>query len=387
MVYSTINSLQEEIFRPLNDVYAIFKDFFGEDKVDLQIGNYSSIDCTPYVSNDIVDTQITDLRDHISEASYPFIMVYWPEVKVTNEHNKSITIQDLYAKVPVNLHGYIPFSSVGFYLNRSRYSKKQFSSNYLHSHIQRIPTDNYQHFLEPCLGRGPIKNTITALKTNNSAVTWMLFCQELSMYVTVESLSGGPWKRLEEVGIKNHRIPVGKNRMSEFITFESPEHTNTIINILRDFIPYYLRHGKFIFDYTAEGYDIGMSFFEIVITMSNCFIEYFNNSKYKNYETINILFNSGTLQKVSVINGSFYSPNNTNYSRHMEDSGKLVCTFKGNPVYLVIEEDEEEETFSTTILKNDYVNCILNNILKVINYRYGNTTTDSSTASESTIFL
>ena len=55
-------------------VYDIFKDFFGEENVDLQ-DNY--------------------------------IIIHFPKVTVTNEHDRSIDITHLWVRVPVDTNGTI----------------------------------------------------------------------------------------------------------------------------------------------------------------------------------------------------------------------------------------------------------------------------------------
>lgn len=136
----------------------LFKEYFGEDKVDIQ--------------NDK-------------------IIVWWPEVIVSNEYNKSCVIKDLYALVRICNDGTL---SGSFRLNRSSYSYDQWKTKYCHSHVQRIyrSEDNLTYWREPCLGSGPIRQTISSLQLDFDEDVWRLFIFELDQYVRHESIEGVP---------------------------------------------------------------------------------------------------------------------------------------------------------------------------------------------------
>lgn len=381
----TINSLREALFQDINNVYETFKNFYGEDYVDLQYGTSFSlesflVDSSVSIDRDISNELLSTLKDRLNPYE-PFIMVYWPSVTVTNENDKSIVIQELYAKIPITGKGTIPLTSKGFYLNRSRYSKSQFLSGYLHSHIQKIPKEDYTQFQPPCLGSGPINRTIVSLKADSDTVTWLLFCQELALYVTVESLQGVPWKHLEQVGLSTTSYAYYRNINS----WENIRAEDT--NLIKYFVPYYLKHGKIIFDYRDDTYILGMSLFDVIIDMSNCFIDFYNDSPYRNEANTSYLFRKEILQEVLIKGNTFYRPSSTSANTIFSDRGKFVCNFKGNPVHLKIDDEGEEESITSIVLSNAVVNCIINNILKVINYRYGNTNTESSSTSENVLYL
>ena len=192
MIY-TIEELRHEILDKAEDVYGIFKDFFGEGFVDLQIDGRTlhNEDLLPGgVTMD--DLSATDIpHRHIEEkktalATTLSIVVWWPEVTVTNEHDRSIVIWDLFAKIGINTLGTIPYEQPGFLLKRSTYNTSQLLSGYLHSHIPHTYAnrENLIAWKSPCLGRGPIRGTIMSLKSDYDDTMWMLFCQELSMYTT-----------------------------------------------------------------------------------------------------------------------------------------------------------------------------------------------------------
>ena len=158
------NSLMDKPFR----VLSIFNDFFGEDKVDMQ--GYLSLDefkswmniepLSTYIPNSNIVSMdnndwsmyrtqtITDLpEDQVEkvvngltniavkeiignvEFNDIFILVHFPHVRVTNEHNRFVDINHLWAKIKVMWDGTM---SGRFTLNRSEYTLLHFRSHYLH---------------------------------------------------------------------------------------------------------------------------------------------------------------------------------------------------------------------------------------------------------------
>ena len=330
----------------VKDVHEIFKNFFGDDYVDLQSDDHSSDDRW-------------------------FIYVWFPEVTVTNEHDKSITIQDLYAQIEINEEGFIPFEFPGFMLNRATYTKEQFLSNYLHSHINGIPKDDLSEFMTPCLGNGPIGRTVQTLKTDYDEAEWMLFCQELSMYVTVESLKGGPWRRLESVGT----LYILSSYNNGF-DFSSAELNNFFMvfdmSTLRSFFKYYLEHGHLSITYKDCKFCCGMSYYDYIIDVSNAFIAFYNLYLKTTEEHVQTLFNANILRHVLVSNCKFYKPalnGNQDISPYI---GNYVLTFKGKEIHSSIIDSPSPETVPTTVINHRLAMYILKQILRTINFKYKN---------------
>lgn len=378
----TVNQLYELFYQKINDVHDIFKGFFGEEYVDLQ-GALRAEQCKRRIKTfiqrrcDLTDEDLEngceipdDIIENLKrsfEDKKASIYVWWPRVKVINEYNKFIYIQDLYAKIDICYDGTIPYENSGFLLNRATYSKEQFLSNYMHSHIQKIPKENFSCFMRPCLGRGPIGSTITTLKNEYSEEYWMLFCQELSMYVTVESIEGGPWNRLENVGNnKRDNSHIGYclergNRYSFTKLFP--------VEKLRDFITYYLEHGHLSLSYKNGRYTYGMPYYEYIIDISNAFIDFYNQNLYS--RPSNYLYGD-LLSSVQVSNGVFYQITEA-FSQNMDRyKGQYVLTFKGKRIDLSITDSAKNEATHTTVLNNSLAMYILNNILRIINFRYIN---------------
>lgn len=393
----TVNQLYDHLYQKVYEVYDVFKNFFGEEYVDLQspiseeffkqkdiiynlriLGNIdipSDIDfTTPFE----VPSSTLEVLENKMATHKAYIYVWWPKVKITNESNRSIHIKDLYAKVTVQLDGRIPYENRGFGLNRATYTKEQFLSGYMHSHIENIPKGNLSTFMSPCLGQGPIGETIGTLKNEYSEITWMLFCQELAMYVTVESIKGGPWKRLENVGI-NTLLPTHRGYNSNasedrFVILFSKEK-------LKDFIKYYLEEGHLSLSFREGKFCCGMPYYEYIIDISNAFIDFFNKNLKRSSSLLNLCYSRSLLQHTIAANGKFYRDKEDRAlsSYHEENlepfRNKKVLTFKGKEILTTITEGEEttlDDTTVTTIIDHRVAMYILHHILRTINYRYRN---------------
>lgn len=386
----TLAELKQAIFKNVLDVYDIFVNRFGEEYVDIHgLPTDSDLDhraeCTKVgdrydVSKALLKAITNSYIHHYS------IYVWWPKVTVTNENDRSIDIQDLYAKVTIDINGMIPYEQHGFTLNRATYPAIQFDSNYMHSHISCIPRNSFSEFQNPCLGRGPIRSTIVTLKSNNDTAMWMLFCEELARYVTVESLTGIPYKKLEQVGrynlISNQDFALDTDDLFKCVAQLYAYQTNSLFYLsndnlrakLKEFTAYYLKHGHLKFSYRQRKFVCGMTFYEYLIDISNCFIEYYNKALARNKEKKEFLYNIHVLNEVLVADSKFYKLDSNHshydYSRYRNS---YVLTFKDKDIKLNIIEDNDTMTVQrTTVLHHNIANYILNNILKIINFRFQN---------------
>lgn len=384
----TINQIYKKIYKDVDAVYEVFKNFFGESYTDLQRsatledirvfldGKGVKI---PPLSEDDPYNEPLDIPDDIMnsvfrmvEGSRSVIYVWWPKVTVTNEYDKSIVIQDLYAQIKVSIEGKIPYEFHGFMLNRSTYSEEQFRSNYMHSHVADIPKRNFREFKRPCLGTGPIMNTISTLHTTNDEVAWMLFCQELAMYVTVESIHGRPYHRLEEV---NKGLVSGYRGYSYFQAGIWDKSLFNYKATVKDFIKYYIENGHLVIAYKDGKFTSGMSYYDYIIDVSNAFIDFYNKKLKTTEGDVYRLFRYNFLNKVLAANGKFHSVSSSNTYRTNELASyqnKPVLTFKDKEITTRILQDGSETPLTTTVLNHGTAMYILKGILNIINFRYKN---------------
>lgn len=402
----------EELYNSLMDkplrVLGIFNDFFGEDKVDMQ--GYWSLDkfkswmniepLSTYIPNgsitgmsnddwgvykafpitELPESQVEKVANALTSATVRkeigsinfnriFILVHFPHVKVTNEHDRFVNINHLWAKVKVMYDGTL---NGGFTLNRSEYTLLHIRSNYLHSHVSSIPTNDFTKFQSPCTGSGPINGTITALNMNYDEDTWNMFCLELSKYVTVESIAGRPYRYLEKLGTND--METGADR---FIVYLSPNYYGRVFNFnnLKGFVRYFINSKKLKFNYVNESYSIGMSLIEFIVLISNEFIKWYNDQFNKGKLTAKFedLKRWGILRECIIDNGKIYYDNGrNNVNRYAQYIGKKVCVFKGKEITVDITDIAEVKNENKSIIF-DTQNAlyILTIILKVLNYRYG----------------
>lgn len=365
------------LYADVNRVYNIFKEKFGEERVDLQ--GVLSIDSPEY--KDILQACTTTETRRNALAISPNeginIIVYWPSVVITNEHNKSIRINDLFAKIKIEIDGKIPYEHHGFLLNRSTYTHLQFISNYMHSHISSIPKQNFTEFQRPCLGTGPIRGTINTLKNDSDDIYWMLFCEELKRYVTVESLAGVPYHRLEELGGRGYRLAEHYDLVESNSRFED-------FPFLLPFVKDYIKHGNLRFSFINGQFTLGLSARDYWIDVSNFFIKRYNQGK------IDIGRHNVTslTDKVVCSNGNLYTVRSNSRENYSSYIGQRVITFKGREYNINITSNEEEIQM-VTLISWDIAMQIMTLILRTLNYFYygRNTNTEEAESDKKCVFI
>ena len=399
----------EELYNSLMDkplrVLSIFNDFFGEDKVDMQ--GYWSLDkfkswinmepLYTYIPEDAMDNDDwsmyktrsiiglpenwvekvvnvltnTRVKERIGNSRFNdiFILVHFPHVRVTNEHDRFVDINHLWAKVTLSYNGTL---NGGFLLNRSEYTLLHFSSGYMHSHISSIPTNDFTCFQYPCTGNGPINGTISTLNRDYDEDIWNMFCLELSKYVTVESIAGHPYHYLEKLGTNNM-----ENGVDRFITYLLPDYYEDTFSSdkLKEFVRYFINSKKLKFNYVNGSYSIGMSLIEFIVLISNEFIKWYNDQFNKEELTAKFAYlkRRGILKECVIDNGRiYYDSARNNINNYTQYIGKKVCVFKGREITVDITDIAEIKNENKSIILNIQTALyILTTILKVLNYRYG----------------
>ena len=406
----TISQLKREVFSKVYEVYDIFQNFFGEEYTDLQLlptdeAFFHTVNHhfhTTIVHDNgeengfnVTEGVIRSLKREY-ETLKPYILVWWPRVTVTNENNKSVVIQDLYAKVEITTEGRIPYENRGFKLNRTTFTEVQFNSGYLHSHIPHF--SGVPDFDNPCLGTGPINNTIMDLKNGFEDTVWMLFCQELSLYVTVESLRGGPYFRMENIGSRRSLVGFSDfasnfNHLIELQGFQRNNDERRFKEMLREFIKYYLENGHLSISYKNKSYQSGLSYFDYMIDISNAFIDFFNQSG--NRDSLQNLYRDNILVKAFAAGNKFYRTADSISNNNSTLEGTEMFRFKGEMKTLHIIGSSGDEVYETVLLHNDIALFILHSILRIINYRYrnehnkqiGSNQTGTSTTNQTVCYL
>lgn len=379
MQYS-LEEFRNKIFEDVYSVYDIFKEFFGEEYTDLQIPEINHNRVNRYYQN-IADADIDEEYINNLKSSWRTIqsdiIVWFPTVTIRNEYDRTIDIEDLFAKITVSLEGTIPVEAHGFQLTKSTFTKEEWESGYIHSHVP-ILRDEIPSFSHPCLGRGPIRSTIGSLKIGKDNITWMLFCQELASYVTVESLTGVPYIKMENVGALGYNIDCNYFYTNSPCRCSDFDYYTELISILKDFTLYYLKNGHLKFNFSGSEFCLGLSYFDYIIDISNAFIEWYNKECNNNIKK----FLDDITKVVHVKDGKFYSILDNYHGNSIPSNPERfrVLTFKGNDINLKI-TDRATELEDCRILDTRVANYLLTNVLRIINYHYGKRNNESNSTS------
>lgn len=421
--------MSEEITKKAKEIYDsimyfphkvldIFNDFFGEDRVDLQgfltfeefidILKQRKLECffpnktsvyntaefkalpkegkdmvialldndalgVPVLSDNAVATYMLPIMTTVianNMVREGYILVHFPHVRVTNENDRFVDISHLWVKVGVKSSG----ESVGFFtVNRSEYQLTHMQADYMHSHVQGIPFDDFTQFKSPCLGSGPIKNTLATLAIRYDEAMWQLFCLELDKYVRVESVSGVPYRYLEKIGNKKGMV-IGINAFQMKGPYHGYNSRFTKDN-MKDFVKFLIRRKKLKFNFINGTYGLAMTYLDYMILVSNEFIKWYNIRFNNSIVTATYpqLVNVKILKECIIDNGKIYYLASSNGSgrNYMEYEGKRVCTFKGRPITVHITYTTPEPLNKTVLINSEIAETIAKAVLETVNYKYG----------------
>lgn len=405
-----VETLYRELLELPRAVTEIFNDFYGEERVDLQpisleefinlletndmyeiIGiDPSNLGNTRYyrehpnsnllntfrrtvsrmslvTNEDIFDSHVNYMKEFIGNKWFIDIpiIVHFPHVTIRNEYDRTVEVDNLWARVPVTWEGK---GKGWFKMNRSEYDVVHMQSDYMHSHVSGIDFDF--KFRSVCTGSGPINNTMSSLTVGFDEPIWQLFCLELERYMGTESLSGGPYRRMENIGAngsnKRDNFPIEQNNYisNEYFTKE----------LSSKFLDYLFTNNVLKFNYRKGSYGLAHTFTDTVLTISNAFIDWYN-AKYRttcNIPAIENLRGDGIIKEAIIANGAIYDPNSNASRDYSQYVGRKVLTFKGHDVNLVINGLANGARNVSTILNLDIIREYVWAILELLNCEYGN---------------
>lgn len=365
------------------DVYEIFKEFFGEDRVDLQ-NVIEFKDLLHKSTKSDIDRALAEFDNRATVNEHlPFILIYFDKVTIKNEYDSSRELTKLYVKVTLEYSGKIRGK---FSMNRAEYTYKEFICNYMHSHVANIPIPDMTKFQVPCTGSGPINRTIASLCVDYNEDLWRLFCVELDKFVTVESIAGTPYHRMDSINpySNNAHFTICENVNGEYLGA-----ITTLNNVTRNgkevfnsFIEYLIKNANFKYKY-SRGYYIAGSPKEIHLKVSNVFIKWYNHNKRINNPIIDFtlpqLLQNNIIIKAFYENGKFKELSGRN-TRSADSvivyEGLPVCTFKGQTITSHFVNDMGDDALADNVvylLANEFTGAIIRLLENTLNYAYGNT--------------
>lgn len=304
----------------------------------------------------------------LSPITQQYIIVHFPNVRVTNEYDKFIDIQDLYARVKVTRDGKL---ANRFEMVRTTFPFSHYKSGYSHSHLPVLSANSLGSWKNPCTGTGPIVDTQSTLTREYSLPIWGLFVYELSKYVTIESIAGTPYIRLETVGKGD--IADGMNNLM----YKTYMPKRSIRPIIDEFAQYCARHNYFKFKYADGCYQLGENPIDAIIRLSNAFIHWYNEetNALATKFPYPVLKSNEVLKEYIVANNNIYeisSEDGRDLSAARTLNNKSLFKFKDSTVYLNILLDSTMTPDNKSLLLNKvYCEYIFGKILTIINYRYG----------------
>lgn len=199
--YSSFQEYTEALLEKSKGVFSVFCDVFGEDRCDVQINKAFLREISVWWerqdSGSVLDSDVSEYIVFRESPGVFDIIVYFPEVEISNEMNEHHTIRELYVRTKIDSEG----KAVGiFNMLRTRYTSQELNVGYKHSHTLRVLTRVNLGFTECCLGNGPIRSTLTELARECDLDRWNVYCLQLDQYVGVESVGGGPYIRMNRIG-------------------------------------------------------------------------------------------------------------------------------------------------------------------------------------------
>ena len=349
-----------------------------------------SIDIERYTS--IFDRVSRTLKDKLDEIDdyVGYILVHFPEVKISNEEDHSMLLRDVYIKIPLAGDGTLESH---FTLNRGTYTVAELKNNYKHSHARPI---NYfvgntiefkralSEFNSVCLGHGPIISTESTLLTNYDLDIWQLYCIEIDRYVTVESLSGGPYKNMSSV--INWLPTEYKEVVFPALVSDYQITRDDFREVFEKFIKYMIRCrlGDLKWGCSNSSFVPGSSMKDLTILISNWFIDYLKARKEETGEPYEQFFDTNgsipnEIIKVGIVdnkivrevlNSDFIS--DTDIRALKELNGIDLFKFKGQIVKLNICDLYifNKTNTNTFILNPILISYIVTKMILILNLNY-----------------
>lgn len=373
-IRNAVTRFTEDLTIPetLQEVVDIFKSCFDDENLDVVKPTYTIEDTlTSSYSSDVFPVATEDYRlqslvqreDATTETVYrkldnicPYydIIVRFPHETVTNEMNESTEIYNLFIRIRMRRDGTM-FNYPE--AKKSSFTIDQLCSGYVHSHVTRITgtlNSNVKIWRPMCFGSGPIVTSLEHLLSRvpeDLQASWIGFIGELKQWTRIESIDGGPYMRIREIG--KEEKPVTK--VSQVIMGSRP----TYKKILKS----YIRAGRMKVGFASGKFCLGVPFTEWLIDFSRYAEEWIRQTRQVT-EYTGIIFNDILIKDNKIFKQAETEETRRNWL------GVTVLTFKGVEVPLTLIESERTVQHMKLIPYYDGVR-IVKHLLNTLNYYYG----------------
>ena len=363
----------EEKKTKLNEIVEWGEEIFGEGNIDVQIDdnlipNYKDTD---YLISEY-DTFI-----HIFATIY----IYFSEKTVVNENNDRHKIYDGYIRFTIKPNMTLYSNPV---FTRSSLTIRELKAKYIFSHcpstslasIISLSNSGSTTFLSCCFGTGPIRTSMSRLYQDSTETNWKLFFNDLNNYFEVESLEGGPYIRMGTVTNPNSQFV--NFTIDNFVPFPLSENAKTLYYKFIDYLydNKWFESLEFLNDNGFINYsNFISSLYEDISKLFFRFIEILKEENSELLSDIDKLISEYTCIYSTGVEISSYEDiqnylNQNNTSIEASFPLPLNFTFKGNPVFLTIKEEESDS--DSNIKKGFNVslfNRLMYSLTKLLKYK------------------
>lgn len=299
----------------------------------------------------------------INELSHQYckfaVIIHIPYKKITNENDLSTDLYDVFLKLQFSNSGrFFP----RFQILRSTYTLEQFNKGYMHSHTPAFNLDFGISWETPCTGSGPINGTMMELSRQSYFLdenTIQLLLWELDKFVGVESIAGGPYMRIENMGNNQSGI----SRVSSISRYISDPH-------MKEFFISYLQSKRMKIAFKNGCYVLADSFDNWWLDISDYYI-YWCNANIKNH-VINSYLLAKYIKSGNTISHSNQITLSSRQNTFIEENNGVLTIIKFNGVEYKFKIHEQESTaIEVRLLAYDFAYALLFKILQIINYYHG----------------
>lgn len=366
-----LDSLPEQV----KEIYNTAVDFYGEKNVDLQntfipliwesaiadissgkalklLGIYNKIEISKieetslpiykvFSSPEKLEPVLAAINTEellLTDLPLYSILIHFHDITVTNEFDHTTKIEDIYACVPITPKGTIMKRILWC---RTTISRSHWSVGYVHSHvsISDDAADGIFGWVPPCLGDGPICNTISTLSKSFCKDFWSLFWLELDKCIKTESLTGGPFKKLEQLDSSLNFTECYKSFDFTCIYFRYHKYKDLINEIVLRLI----NDVGLKYRYHLDHIEPAVTFVDFTLLVSKMLLEYLDTVTPETRLNYRKLLEDS----VDLLSVQLSSDRNVFFSYRLGDKfiidetidKKPTFSFKGEPVKFKIVED------------------------------------------------
>lgn len=341
-----------EQFKIIRDTYL---DFYPDDRIE--------ITCLDEALQEAFDLEAQnkeipeELKRRISQnlaSTSLSIMIYFPQLTLTNDYGKTHTIYDVYVK--------ILFPAVVLYLGRSTFTEAEIKAGYIHSHVRKGCFSDLAMF---CTGdettpfnviRKRVKWAEEKINLEEFQLSVQALIIETERMLKVESNAGGPYITFATVTKNSGHSDKPIEIFPTYGRFGIRSYS--VRDKIKDFIKYYCSLGLDSFYFDGKSWQLDTSDAEFIKRVTKVAkkywkIQYINTNYYKS---------------VYYLNGIYYEKDESSYSLN---SRFADWEFKHKYIRFKV-LDKNQAVVDDTILNPDIISALYWFLLQLTNTVYAN---------------